>query len=300
MVVKPKKSNPYRIEPPFSISFSGGRSSGYMLYHILDAYDGKLPDDGHVLFANTGKECEESLQFVAKCAEMWNVKIHWLEYRRDAPKHLVEVDFASAARNGEPFEDLVMSGKSYQLPNAVKRLCTFELKVQLFINFMKMRGYEYWDDAIGFRADEPSRVAKVRQNISKHEKDGRTVMIPMYQAGVTKVRHILQFWTVQSFDLLLPDNGDGRTLAGNCDLCFLKSVGILKRLIREQPNRSDWWIRVEETVRQRRLEQEKSLRGVTFRYGQTYASLKRAALAAKEIQFFPDGDDAGISCFCGD
>jgi len=44
--------NPYKIEGPALISFSGGRTSGYMLYKILEAYDGKLPNDIHVVFAN--------------------------------------------------------------------------------------------------------------------------------------------------------------------------------------------------------------------------------------------------------
>lgn len=60
--------NPYFITGPALISFSGGRTSGYMLRHILDAHDGTLPDDVVVTFANTGKEREETLRFVHDCA----------------------------------------------------------------------------------------------------------------------------------------------------------------------------------------------------------------------------------------
>lgn len=63
------------------INFSGGRSSAYMLYHILDAHDGKLPNSAVVCFANTGKERPETLDFVKECGERWNVPITWLEYR---------------------------------------------------------------------------------------------------------------------------------------------------------------------------------------------------------------------------
>ena len=50
----------YKIEGPACISFSGGRTSAYMLYKILQAWSGKLPDDVVVCFANTGKEMEET------------------------------------------------------------------------------------------------------------------------------------------------------------------------------------------------------------------------------------------------
>ena len=35
--------NPYRVPRPAVISFSGGRTSGFMLKKIVDAYGGRLP-----------------------------------------------------------------------------------------------------------------------------------------------------------------------------------------------------------------------------------------------------------------
>lgn len=308
MVANPKKKNPYRIEPPFNISFSGGRSSGYMLYHILDAYDGKLPDDGHVLFANTGKECEESLEFVRDCGEKWNILIHWLEYDPELSVPMKEVDFKSASRKGEPFEKLLE--KHPILPNVVRRLCTRYLKVELFGCFMsKKQNYECWNSAIGIRADERFRVAKMRQSSFSNEffdTDDQSFAFPLYDAGVVKMRHIIPFWKEQSFDLRLPDNGDGRTLAGNCDLCFLKSPRVLKRLIREQPQRADWWINMEKLMRQkvtvRRMAKgdfsEAVLNQVSFVLGTTYTKLKRQAWMEGNRMIITD--DTSIGCFCGD
>lgn len=54
-------SNPYLIEGPALISFSGGRTSAYMLHQIIQAHGGTLPDDVVVAFANTGKEREVTL-----------------------------------------------------------------------------------------------------------------------------------------------------------------------------------------------------------------------------------------------
>jgi predicted phosphoadenosine phosphosulfate sulfurtransferase len=46
--------NPYLIKEPTCISFSGGRTSAFMLHKILEANNG-LPDEAIVCFANTGK-----------------------------------------------------------------------------------------------------------------------------------------------------------------------------------------------------------------------------------------------------
>ena len=61
------------------ISFSGGRTSAYMLYKILESNDG-LPERAKVIFTNTGREMNQSLDFVQECSERWNVNVTWLEY----------------------------------------------------------------------------------------------------------------------------------------------------------------------------------------------------------------------------
>jgi len=76
--------NPFKITEPTCISFSGGRTSAYMLYRVLEANNG-LPDDAIVCFANTGKEEEATLKFIQNCSEHWNVDIHWLEYISEIP-----------------------------------------------------------------------------------------------------------------------------------------------------------------------------------------------------------------------
>jgi hypothetical protein len=46
------------------------------------------------------------------------------------------------------------------------------------------------------------------------------------------------------FDLALPVIG-GKTVHGNCDLCYLKGAKQLISLIRENPERADWWSALE-------------------------------------------------------
>jgi 3'-phosphoadenosine 5'-phosphosulfate sulfotransferase (PAPS reductase)/FAD synthetase len=65
--------NPFEITEPTCISFSGGRTSAYMLRRVLQAHGGKLPAEAVVCFANTGKEDEATLRFVQRVSDEWAV-----------------------------------------------------------------------------------------------------------------------------------------------------------------------------------------------------------------------------------
>ena len=90
-------SDPFRIEGPAVISFSGGRTSAYMLRRILDAHDGALPPDVHAVFANTGREMPATLDFVAEVASRWNVPVTWLEFTARRHDGYREVSHNSAS-----------------------------------------------------------------------------------------------------------------------------------------------------------------------------------------------------------
>jgi 3'-phosphoadenosine 5'-phosphosulfate sulfotransferase (PAPS reductase)/FAD synthetase len=224
----------YRVEGPALISFSGGRTSAYMLHEILRAYDGKLPDDVHVAFANTGKEREETLRFVHECGSRWGVKIHWLEWR-PMPQRFEEIGFNSAARNGEPFEGLIALRK--RLPNPLQRFCSRELKVEPIKAFCRGLGWDHWANVIGLRYDEGMRVLK---KLAENDKGGHRwrSSMPLSKARVTKP-DVLSFWAQQPFDLQLAGH------EGNCDLCFLKSRQSIEAIIRAEPSRADWWAQQE-------------------------------------------------------
>lgn len=274
------RNDPYRIEGPALISFSGGRTSGYMLWHILRRAEldglrfGQLWPDVHVLFCNTGKEDDRTLQFVHDCERHWGVKIHWLQYRRQyLPKYrsadvervaakardawgmtfeaangqkepgFVEVDYATAARTNDPpskehpFANFVaMSG----VPNAVTRMCSTELKVRVMKRWMLSRGYEEWTNVVGIRADEPHRVAKMR--IQPPERWDNEV--PLADAGVTQ-SDVLAFWRQQPFDLQLTNDPQLGTYQGNCDMCMMKAAPKKIRIARERPDAVDWWEQIE-------------------------------------------------------
>lgn len=157
--------DPFKINGPTCISFSGGRTSAYMLWRVLQA-NGGLPDDAVVCFQNTGKEMLETLDFVHECSQRYGVPIVWLEWTGFEPpgrsRCLYQVvDRATAATRGEPFAALCRA--LAVLPNPVARTCTSYLKVKTMIAYLKgERGWDEWDVMLGLRADEPRRVARMR------------------------------------------------------------------------------------------------------------------------------------------
>jgi hypothetical protein len=135
--------SPFHIEGPAVISFSGGRTSAYMLRRVLD--EGLQPGV-HVVFADTGREREETYSFVATCMARWGVPIHRIQGRPGA----------------DPFRTLIQERRFLPFPKA--RFCTSDLKVLPIAAFMRARGYEHWTNVVGLRADEPARVAKLRND----------------------------------------------------------------------------------------------------------------------------------------
>ena len=260
--------NPYFITEPAVISFSGGRSSAYMLYQILKAHDFQLPSYIKVIFSNTGKEMPQTLDFVQACQDNWKVDITWLEYA--GKKQFKEVDYKTASRKGEPFSQLI-TDKHY-LPNMMARFCTSELKIVPIEKFM---GNQSFLTVVGIRGDEPRRAAKMR------EKDNYAV--PLADAKVSE-NDIDKFWRCQSFDLALPPAGIN-TLS-NCDLCFLKGGAIKLSIIEHSPSMADWWI-----------EQE---RKINARFRSDQPSYEKMQLIATDQGQLFDFADESIACFCGD
>lgn len=279
-----QKMNPFKLTEPSCISFSGGRTSAYMLWRFIEANDG-LPDDCIVTFANTGKEEEATLRFVERCRKEWDVPIVWLEYQwaEETKDRFKVVDFDSAARNGEPFEALIHAKK--YLPNPVARFCTIEMKIKTISRYLMSINHckdlaEGEDMAIvGIRADEQRRAAKM----PPHRK-------PLVNDGVTK-ETVVSFWATQSFDLELP-NVNGVTPHGNCDLCYLKGANLIESLIVERPSRADWWARMEREV------PASQQSGALWRNDRpSYAQMQ--VIAREQGQLDLAGDET-IPCFCGD
>lgn len=231
------------LDGPAMISFSGGRTSAYMLHEILRV-NGGLPRDVHVIFANTGKEREETLRFVHECSVRWDVRVRWVEWR-SGKEGFAEVGYNSASRNGEPFKALIDAKQ--RLPNGHERWCTQFLKVLPMFAFMRTElGLEpgQYVETIGLRDDEGLRILN---GMERAEADGRLVRYPLAKGKIRKL-DVMTFWLGLNVDPKnlthpLPQGFDLGLYPweGNCDFCFQKGKGIRKRLIRDNPTVPIWW-----------------------------------------------------------
>lgn len=168
------------------------------------------------------------------------------------------------------------------------RFCTQELKIRPMARYLRDLGMvETVSEGerfswIGIRADEPRRVAKVERERA-----------PLAAAGVT-AQEVGLFWRAQTFDLKLP-NMNGKTMHGNCDLCFLKPAAQVQALIAEKPERAVWWARMEREIP---ALGRTTADGSVFRMDRPgYARM--AEIAAEQRDMF-DPDEEAIACFCGD
>lgn len=283
--------DPFKIDGPTCVNVSGGRTSGYMLWRVLKANDGfgGKPAGCQIVFANTGKEEEATLEFVRDMGKQWGVVIHWVEWRPEEPG-FERVTFETASRKGEPFEALIL--KRNYLPNPVARFCTTELKIIAVEKFLRAYsdGFDEFESMVGIRADEPRRVAKIRANVSGGRK-GVERTAPLADAGVG-LRDVLAFWKTAGFDLGLPTI-NGKAMHGNCDLCFLKPPAQRLSLIREKPERAIWWAAQEKSIQSASIAD-----GARFcKDGPSYAQMLEYSKSQDEMF---DPNEEAIACFCGD
>jgi hypothetical protein len=217
------------------ISFSGGRTSAFLLYKIVEDNHG-LPKNAKVIFTNTGRELNQTLDFVQECSEKWNVNVTWLEYDEINGKNsFKEINHNSASREGEPFEKII--NRYGRLPNGLQRFCTGILKIQTAAKYLQSIGFYKWKNALGIRQDEKHRM-----------KDGLINgwyygYYPLVENNIN-LDDINNFWKKAPFNLKLP-TVNGKSVKGNCDFCFLKSEHLLAMMVKEHPDKLQWWIDME-------------------------------------------------------
>lgn len=190
--------------------------------HVASSYD-----EVQIVFANTGQEHEETLEFVTRCNRAFGLGVVWVE----AVTHMGElkgcthriVDYSTASRDGQPFKDVIAK---YGIPNRTYPHCTRELKLNPMRSYIRELGWERYDTAIGIRCDEVDRM--------RHDAMIDGVIYPLITACPMSKPDINRFWSKQPFRL------DLKGYEGNCKWCWKKSLRKHMTLISEAPERYEF------------------------------------------------------------
>lgn len=213
------------------ISFSGGRTSAYMTKWMLDNLQDKF--EMIVVYANTGKEREETLKFINDCSNFFGYNVIWVEaitHKQNGVGVTARVvDYETASRNGEPFEAMIAK---HGIPNAATPHCTRELKAQAIRAYARQIGWKKYFTAIGIRADEPKRL-----DWQKAQRE--RLLYPLANMRPTNKSDVNLFWSKQPFDLEL------KSYEGNCDLCWKKGFRKLQAIVKDNPQLAEWWQEME-------------------------------------------------------
>lgn len=306
------------------ISFSGGETSAYMLWWLLNNKADEY--EFAVVFANTGQEREETLEFVRDCGEHFGIDIVWVEAvprfklngkaakivdylseirvvkwvgGRRGTKHKI-VDFETADRSGLVFETEIAR---YGIPNMASIHCTRELKLRPITSYLRSIGWKRFTylSAIGIRSDEMDRI-------NKKYKEEKLYYPLISDRPMTKPK-INFWWDTQPFRLNL------KGYQGNCKWCYKKSDNKLKLIAQENPEVFDFPIRMEEKYgdwippdRLKELIEEGKDIPTEFRFFRGHKSAKDILEESKtfdrsvldDSDVYDDSESCDIYSHCGD
>ena len=176
------------------------------------------------MFANTGQENEETLQFVDQCDKAFGLNVIWIEAVTPAEwgvgARCRVVTFETADREGRVFEEMI---RKHGIPNRAQPLCSKELKSRPIKRWARESGWlpGTYDLAIGIRTDEIDRMSPTARE--------QRIIYPLVSRFPHTKPQVNEFWTRQPFRLPL------KGYQGNCKWCWKKSLRKHLTIISESP-----------------------------------------------------------------
>lgn len=213
------------------VSFSGGRTSAYLVY-LMERARREFNWDVRYIFCDTGVEAPATYKFIRDIIKFWGIDLIILR-AKVSPKlgvgNTYEVfepkDLMNTVKM-PPFEPMMSMMVKYGTPTAMGAYCSERMKKDVAERYCKdhfgKNNYVTW---LGIRVDEPKRL-KPKPGI-KYLAD----LVPMVDK-----QDILEWWSHQPFDLEL--NGEHE---GNCLFCCKKSTSKLALAIKQNPHFYRMW-----------------------------------------------------------
>jgi len=265
------------------VAISGGRSSALMSYHIHNSP--KFKDWNKIfVFANTGMERPETIQFLKNIEKYWGIEIIKIEgvysNEMNVGVNFKIVDWENLDMNAKPFEGAVMhmnKGSFDGLPNSAAPYCSERMKTipskKLGDSIFGLNNYK---TAIGFRfEDMPKRISFAEIKVDQKR------IFPLltdFETPVTQ-QFLNDWWSKQPFKLEIHNK------FGNCELCWKKSEKNLIEVIRHGTRFVDWVDTMEQKYQNTMFRNQLSIHDL----------VKMASLPTTAEFNFDDNDD---NCVC--
>ncbi len=282
-------------------SLSGGKTSSYIAANYpadYDVFSLVRIDDENCRFKDEKirREVEDRIQapFIAT-AEDDTIIYTMLDLEQFIGRPITWV-------TGKTFDDVVSRDKNgkVQLPTAMRRFCTVEMKIQPIFEFWRENINEVVETRIGFRANETRRantmmkrtaddggVMKFKAIVGK-SKGGRNkwrdipYQIPIFPLinDIVYKDHIEEFWRGKPVRF---------AWMNNCVGCFHKTPLLLKKMWDKHPKKLEWFSDIEKKAME-------SYRNNQWREEVTYEQIKNWN---SQFELFDDDFNECDSGYCG-
>lgn len=233
-------------------SFSGGRSSAYMVYQLM-----RSQSDADYIFMDTGAEHPKTYEFIKNIVKYWGIKLTCLRVvvnpELGQANSYREITLAHLTQDLQPFRDVCYK---YGLPYLGGAFCTRTMKLEPFTRYCNDKygknNYQTW---LGIRADESKRLKptegyKYLADISDFDK-----------------RDIINWWRNQPFDLEIPEH------LGNCVFCIKKSISKIALATRDEKKMAEDFINLIDDPNVRVVEREQQANKIMYRGGNSLISI---------------------------
>jgi len=224
------------------VSFSGGRTSAYLVYLMEQKRINEGFDVSYV-FMDTGAEHPKTYEFIANIVNEWGIPLIFLRLKVNPELGKAntynQISLNEIGKDLQPWKDML---KKYGTPyNPGGAFCTDRMKLVPYtkycIEHFGKNNYVSW---LGIRADEPKRLKEKKgydflASISDFDKDD-----------------ILDWWKEQPFDLGIDEH------LGNCIFCIKKGINKVALAAKDEPDLAEDFMSILESDEVREVDCRKS------------------------------------------
>lgn len=220
------------------VSFSGGRTSGYLVY-LMEKKRIEENLDVEYIFMDTGAEHPETYKFVKNIVKFFNIDLICLQA-------VVSPDLGDGIRckvvdknnlkwDLSLFKQILKKHGNFTVN---RPYCTARLKTQVFDDYCKKTygkgNFKTW---IGIRADEPKRLPKEITEKSTNHQVIKSKLNYLAEISDFTKGDVTEWWSKQLFDLGIA----GDQHLGNCIFCIKKGANKIALAARDEPEKFKEW-----------------------------------------------------------